>query len=339
MTKRSVQFPTIQSNSVPTGPLKTAKEKKEESSPVEENPLSSFFRKSKLSLTLPSKGQWYPEGSLKFDKSGNIPVYAMNAEDDIKFRTGDATMTGKNIYEVIKSCIPNILYPENIPHVDIDSIFLAIRSASYGPEFTMTVSVPNTSLTRKISINATTLLSEIISRPEKWDEDLTIEDESGMKLILVIHPIFVHKLFNTSKNIFNIRKSISKNIDTNENITNENEFSNNINSIASNAIDLLCSSIFHLSMEDSAGNIIAELDSTKPQDSLKIIETIKKIDIAYFNAIREHINAQRKKYIFVSDIIESSDQEIKAGAPKSWSAELTFMGSDFLPEQKLSSEL
>ena len=93
-------------------------------------------------MTLPSRGQWYPKNGLSYDSSGKVPVFAMNASDDIKFRTGDATMSGKNIYEVIQSCIPNITEPENIPHIDIDSILLAIRVASYGAEFEFSVSVP-----------------------------------------------------------------------------------------------------------------------------------------------------------------------------------------------------
>src|SRR5271166_1934868 len=111
MTTRTKQFPTT----VPTGPLKTFQPKTEQPGTTA-NPLTSFFRKSKLPLLLPSRGQWYPKNSLNYDISGQLPVFAMNATDDIKLRTGDATMSGKNIYEVIQSCIPSITQ-EKIYHI------------------------------------------------------------------------------------------------------------------------------------------------------------------------------------------------------------------------------
>jgi hypothetical protein len=194
MTTRTKQFNPV---GIPTGPLKTIQEKNEQQIQKQsENPLASFFRKSKLSLTLPSHGKWYPKNGLAFDSNGKLSVFAMNATDDIKFRTGDATMSGNNIYEVVKSCIPNIVDPSMIPHVDIDTILLAIRVASYGSEFDFSVSVPNTTLTKIIKIDAISLLDEISTRSDKWDEEIKIENQTGQIMDLIVTPVPLKNLFS-----------------------------------------------------------------------------------------------------------------------------------------------
>ena len=104
-----------------------------------------------------------------------------------------------------------------------------------------------------------------------------------------------------------------------------------MNTLTLSAIDLLCSSIRKLTVIDHSKKVLLSLDVENPQDSVQIKQTIHQIDIAYFNAIREHIDAQRKKYTFISPEQTSTEKELAAGAPVTWTVELTFMGSDFLP--------
>jgi hypothetical protein len=332
MTTRTKQF---NPSGIPTGPLKTIQEKTEQQKPkTPENPLSAFFRKSKMSLILPSHGNWYPKNGLTFDASGKLPVFAMNATDDIKFRTGDATMSGNNIYEVVKSCIPNISDPSMIPHVDIDSILLAIRVASYGPEFDFSVSVPNTTFTRTIKIDSIQLLNDISSRADKWDDEVRIEDETGQAMELIVNPVPLKNLFGVSKNIFILRRALTKNFDGDENIKDEASFSANMNELALCALNLLGTSIRKMAISDPSGNVLLSLDAANPQDEVQIKQTVQKLDVGYFNAIRDHIDSQRKKYAFFTPEQTSTPEEISAGAPHTWTAELTFMGSNFLPEVK-----
>ncbi len=314
----------------PHGNIKSNKNVHEES-----NPLSSFFRKSKLSITLPSKGKWYPEGILVLNDSGELDIYAMTASDDIKFRTGDATLSGQNIYDVIKSCAPGILKPEVIPHIDIDTILLAIRTASYGGEFDFTVSVPNTTMTKVIRLNSHQLLSSVAKRAESWDEEIIIEDETGQKLFLIVTPIPISNLFHTSKTIYQHRMALNSSLDAGEGIKDEAAFISSLNNLSKSSIDLLCSSIKQLKIIDKNGNELISLSDSNPQDSVKIISTINEIDIAYFNAIRNHIDEQRKKYTFYSPKQISTQEELLAGATKEWTAELTFMGSNFLPNSNI----
>ena len=106
------------------------------------NPLAAFFRQPKIFIGLPSKGRFYPEGSLEVTENGEYPVYAMTAKDELLFKTPDALLNGSATVEVIKSCVPAIRDPWQMPSIDLDAILIAIRLATYGAEMDVTTTCP-----------------------------------------------------------------------------------------------------------------------------------------------------------------------------------------------------
>jgi hypothetical protein len=86
---------------------------------------------------LPSAGKFYPQGTLDISVTGEIPVYPMTIKDEILLKTPDALMNGAGMRDMIASCCPSIKDPWHIPLVDLDSILIAIRLASYGPGMDM----------------------------------------------------------------------------------------------------------------------------------------------------------------------------------------------------------
>ena len=103
---------------------------------MQNNPLAKYYRQPKIYLSLPSKGQFYPEGVIDGDPDC-LPVFGMTAMDEIMLRTPDALFTGESVVEVIKSCIPGIKEPWAVPQLDIDSILIALRIATYGEKMPM----------------------------------------------------------------------------------------------------------------------------------------------------------------------------------------------------------
>jgi hypothetical protein len=99
---------------------------------MSDNPLSNYFRRPSIYITLPSKGKFYPEGTLELTENNELPVYPMTAVDEITYRTPDALFNGTSIVEVIQSCMPSIKNAWVIPSIDLDTILSAIRIASYG---------------------------------------------------------------------------------------------------------------------------------------------------------------------------------------------------------------
>ena len=97
-----------------------------------QNPLTHWFRQPKIYIRLPSGGEFYPPGSLDVSATGDYPVFAMTAKDELMFKTPDALLSGQSTVEVIKSCIPAILDPWKMPSIDVDAVLIAIRVATYG---------------------------------------------------------------------------------------------------------------------------------------------------------------------------------------------------------------
>ena len=44
------------------------------SSNIEQNPLRKYFRQPKVYITLPSKGKFYPKGSIELPENKEFPV-------------------------------------------------------------------------------------------------------------------------------------------------------------------------------------------------------------------------------------------------------------------------
>ena len=107
------------------------------------NPLTQYFRQPSIYVKLPSNGQHYPDGALDTPQNGELPVYPMTAIDEMTYRTPDALFNGVAVTNVIKSCIPNIKDPWAMPAMDVDSVLVAIRIASYGHNMEISTTCPH----------------------------------------------------------------------------------------------------------------------------------------------------------------------------------------------------
>lgn len=107
------------------------------------NPLASWYRQPKIYVRLPSQGKFYPPGSLDVSATGDYPVFAMTAKDELMFKTPDALLSGQSTVEVIKSCIPAILDPWSMPSIDLDFALIAIRIATYGEKMEVGTTCPH----------------------------------------------------------------------------------------------------------------------------------------------------------------------------------------------------
>ena len=119
----------------------------------EANPLHKFFRQPKVYTTLPSKGQYYPAGALEMPETNELPVFAMTAKDELTMKTPDALMNGQATVDLVKSCVPNIIDPWKMPSIDLDTILIAIRIATFGPELSVTQVIPGLNEERSFSVD------------------------------------------------------------------------------------------------------------------------------------------------------------------------------------------
>lgn len=141
------------------------------------NPLSNYFRQPKIFVKLPSNGKYYPNGALDKSSTGEYPVYAMTAKDELMFKTPDALLSGQSTVEVIKSCIPAITDPWNMPSLDVDASLIAIRIATYGEKMDVETNCPHCTAENSYELDLVQWLSTINNfefQPEIRVEPLTI---------------------------------------------------------------------------------------------------------------------------------------------------------------------
>ena len=86
-------------------------------------------------------------------ESGEYPVYAMTAKDEILFKTPDALLNGQATVDVIQSCMPNVKDAWKAPSIDMDAMLVAIRMASYGELLPMKGMIPGTDIEKDFDLN------------------------------------------------------------------------------------------------------------------------------------------------------------------------------------------
>lgn len=125
------------------------------------NPLAGYFRQPKIYFKLPSHGKFYTEGALDKSEIDEYAVYAMTAKDELMFKTPDALMNGQATVEVIKSCIPAIKDPWNMPSIDLDAALMAIRIATYGETMEVSATCPSCGERNEYGVNLVNYLGEV----------------------------------------------------------------------------------------------------------------------------------------------------------------------------------
>lgn len=127
------------------------------------NPLSQYFRQPSIYIKLPSQGQNYPNGALAMPANGELPVYPMTAIDEITYRTPDALFNGQATVNVIQSCVPAIKDAWSVPSIDLDTILIGIRIASYGHDMEFTSTCPKCNDTSERNLDLRSVLDTLKS--------------------------------------------------------------------------------------------------------------------------------------------------------------------------------
>lgn len=124
------------------------------------NPLRAHFRQPAIYLKLPSGGQFW-QGGLDLPEVGEIPIYPMTARDEILLKTPDALLNGQGVVDVIQSCCPSITDAWQMPSVDVDSILVAIRIASYGSSMSIDTKCPHCETENTFAVDLTGFLDTV----------------------------------------------------------------------------------------------------------------------------------------------------------------------------------
>tara|TARA_B110000977_G_scaffold172520_1_gene224946 strand:- start:293 stop:1174 length:882 start_codon:yes stop_codon:yes gene_type:complete len=282
------------------------------SSNIEQNPLRKYFRQPKVYLNLPSRGKFYPEGILDMPETGELPIFAMTAKDELLIKTPDALLNGQATVDVIKSCIPNIINPWQMPSVDLDACLVAIRIATYGEKLEITTKVPNLGEDRMFEVDLREILNGLVT-PEF--ENTLISSEISVEL----RPLSYREFTDSNLKTFEEQRIFSLvNDDEMDDATKLSRFNASFKKLTDLTVTMMSKSIASLTIGD-----------TEVTNQDHISEFIDNVDKEFFKDITDHLEKQRIKFAIEPIKVNSSDEDIAAGAPKTWEVPITFDQSNF----------
>lgn len=167
------------------------------------NPLQKYYRQPKLYVSLPSKGLYYPPGVLTGDYT-NVPVFAMTGMDEILMKTPDALFSGEASGKVIASCVPYIKDSNQIPSIDIDTIIVAIRIATYGDILNVEKNCDHCGAENSYELPLSTMLEYLNS--QKFDNIIKVNQDITLK----IRPLTFEETNQLAVENFKIQKKLQQ---------------------------------------------------------------------------------------------------------------------------------
>ena len=277
------------------------------------NPLSRHFRQPKLWITLPSRGNFYPNGSIEMPSNGEFPVLAMTAKDELRFKTPDALLNGQSTVDVIQSCMPNIKDAWSVPSIDVDAILIAIRMATYGEKMEITSVVPGINDERKYDVDLRMLLDTLIAT--EYENLISVGDFK-----IEVKPLSYKNFTEAALKTFEERRLIKVlDDDTLEDSDRIAKFNESFERITNLNISIVTKSVVAVQFQD-------EPVVTNPEF---INEFFDNADKEVYKALIEHTDAQRKKYNIKPFVVTTTPEEQAAGAPPEYNVPVIFDQSNF----------
>jgi hypothetical protein len=255
-----------------------------------QNPLSQWYRQPKIYVRLPSQGKFYPNGALDVSSNEEYAVYAMTAKDELMFKTPDALLSGQSTVEVIKSCIPAIQDPWQMPSIDVDFCLIAIRVATYGDKMEISSNCPHCRADNTYDVDL-----------QRW---LQVYHGYQYQDVIDIHPLNVYirpysykEVTKTSINALEQQKIFS--IINDEKMSDEDKiekFGQSFVKITALTVDLIADCISKIETPNGA-----------TADRNQIREFINNCDKAVFESVSEAVNGNRAR-------VEIKPEHVKCGS-------------------------
>lgn len=279
-----------------------------------ENPLKNYFRQPALYVKLPSRGKYYPANTIEISETGEVAVMSMTARDDLILKTPDALLNGQSTVDVIKSCVPAIKDPWQMPIMDLDTILLAIRIASYGATMEMNAPVPVVKEMMAVNVDLNVMMDRILVKD--FEENIVVQNGLNIKL----KPRTYRNLTNIQMKTFEEQRLMQT--ITNSEIT-ETEKVAKFTKIFSNISNLTVEN-----MADMVDSIVTP-DNVQVTDRPYIKDFIYNMDTTTAKQIQQHIDQQSDIGRIPPVLVQTDPQLVEKGAPTSFETPITFDTANF----------
>lgn len=277
------------------------------------NPLANYMRQPKIYIRLPSQGNYWPEKSINIPETGEFPVYSMTAKDELIFKTPDALLNGQAIVDVIQSCIPNIKNAWDTPSIDLDTILIAIRLATYGEVLPMRHKIPIINEEVDYDVDLRVLLDQ--QQNNMWEEEIIISPE----LVLFVRPLTYKHMTKVSLQTFEANKIMSAIND--DSLSDEKKlevFNSSFSNLTQVTVNLIGESIYKIVTPDF-----------EVADQRTILDFINNVDKDIFDKINKHLNRLKLHNELKPFNCYTTEEQQQAGAPASYQVPVNFNDSDF----------
>ena len=277
------------------------------------NPLAGYMRQPKIYITLPSQGNYWANGSIQLTETGDLPVYSMTARDELLFKTPDALMNGQAMVDVIQSCMPNIKNAWHTPTIDLDTILIAIRLATYGETMGFTHRVPVINEELEYDIDLKSLLDQ--QQQNRWVDQVVINPE----FVIFVRPLTYKHMTQTSIKSFETTRIL--NMVNDESISDEKKlemFNQSFSNLTKVTVDLLADSIYKITTPE------AEVTNAKD-----IAEFVANADREIVKCVQDHLNELKEHNDLKPLRFTTTEEQRSLGAPETYEVPINFNNSDF----------
>jgi transcription elongation factor Elf1 len=243
------------------------------------NPLQKFYRQPKIFISLPSKGLYYNPGDIQGD-SNNLPVFAMTGMDEIIMKTPDALFNGEATTRVIESCCPYIKDAKNIPSLDIDTLLVSIRMATFGEHMTITHTCKNCGTENDFDVDLRTVIDHYST--------LTFDNQVEVGgLAIEIKPLSYQQLTDFNVENFKLQKMLAQLGDTDIEESVRKQYVEQIyDNLAEIQVKIITSSIESIRTPD--GEVVT--------DQGFIIEWLRNINVNEYSLIKAQLEKNKDKW-------------------------------------------
>ena len=278
------------------------------------NPLEKYFRQPKLYIALPSKGHYYPKGAIELPGNGEVPIYSLTARDELVLKTPDALLNGASTTEVIQSCCPSIKDAWEMPSIDLDTVLIAMRIATYGEKLTITSKIPNVKPVEEkdFELDLRTILDQFANVNYE-----NVCEIGSMKI--TIRPQTYREFTETAIKTFEEQRLFQ--VVADDELKEEEKlarFQASFKKLTSLTVNLIAKSIVQVQDGDT---VVVNRDH--------INEFIQKADKNFYKTITDHIEKQRDKFQLEPMKVQSTADEVKRGAPAEYTIPVAFDHSSF----------
>jgi hypothetical protein len=203
-----------------------------------QNPLTGFYRSPKLYTRIPSLGKFYTDDIVEFPtETGELPVFAMTAKDEMLMKNPDALLNGEAVAQVISSCVPAVKKPRQMISNDVDTLLLAIQSATNGDEVDVVSKCPDCA--EEVSV---------VASIESCLETMTVLEESytfrtSQNLEIEVRPFSYESSVKAGVANFQSTRSLQSLANINDELEQLRAFNDNFMRIATLNFDLIVDSI------------------------------------------------------------------------------------------------